>query len=366
MDKELDFKITEELFKQLFDHYRYVDPETHTLIEGDFGHDETKTSSAHHCYEIWSNELSCVNCISKKAYNEDKSYSKIVYQNGKASMVTALPIVKDGKKMVIELFKDITNTGLVEIEKKSEGLIVQVIEEMHSKANRDSLTGAYNGRYATEQLPMLIKTSHKQKLPISLIFVSINNILAINKTYGFKIGDDVLKHVGRLMIPFCLHQEDFLARYHGLRFILVLNNTDEKEAYKTTRRLFKKITSTKLIIGNTDVKFSINIGSYTNESEIITAADFIKNAQNNVYINSDTIAETLMEPKQLQHHDTTFLTLREKDVADLVLSGMGNSEISHKLYISEPTVKKHISKIFEKSLVRSRAEFISKFSRKPV
>ncbi|WP_261304245.1 helix-turn-helix transcriptional regulator [Paenibacillus andongensis] len=55
------------------------------------------------------------------------------------------------------------------------------------------------------------------------------------------------------------------------------------------------------------------------------------------------------------------LTQREQQVADLVVAGCSNAEIGKQLFISEVTVKKHLSSIFEKVDVKNRALLVGKF-----
>jgi DNA-binding NarL/FixJ family response regulator len=50
------------------------------------------------------------------------------------------------------------------------------------------------------------------------------------------------------------------------------------------------------------------------------------------------------------------LTTREKQVLSLVVMGLSNGEIGQKLYLTESTVKSHLSGAFRKLGVRSRAE----------
>jgi DNA-binding NarL/FixJ family response regulator len=52
---------------------------------------------------------------------------------------------------------------------------------------------------------------------------------------------------------------------------------------------------------------------------------------------------------------TTF-SLREKQVLQLVAAGLTNAEIADRLYLSESTVKSHLSSSFRKLRVSSRAE----------
>lgn len=53
------------------------------------------------------------------------------------------------------------------------------------------------------------------------------------------------------------------------------------------------------------------------------------------------------------------LTEREGEIAQLLLKGLNNQEIAKIASLSEKTVKQHITQIFQKSGVTSRAEFFS-------
>lgn len=55
------------------------------------------------------------------------------------------------------------------------------------------------------------------------------------------------------------------------------------------------------------------------------------------------------------------LSNREQEVAWLLLKGQRNLQIAEELYISEATVKKHVSHIYEKTGVMSRKEFREKY-----
>jgi DNA-binding NarL/FixJ family response regulator len=59
-----------------------------------------------------------------------------------------------------------------------------------------------------------------------------------------------------------------------------------------------------------------------------------------------------------QRGDLPELTAREKAILRLVAHGEGNSEIARKLFISEKTVRNHLTNIFEKLSVDSRARAI--------
>lgn len=58
--------------------------------------------------------------------------------------------------------------------------------------------------------------------------------------------------------------------------------------------------------------------------------------------------------------DRYALTNAEQDIANMILKGYSNEQIAEEKYITISTVKKHVSKILEKSDTKSRIEFICK------
>lgn len=58
------------------------------------------------------------------------------------------------------------------------------------------------------------------------------------------------------------------------------------------------------------------------------------------------------EPEQLSRH----LTLREKQIVDLVSRAMLNKEIAYQLHLSEGTIKEYMNKIFRKLGLKNRTE----------
>jgi len=56
------------------------------------------------------------------------------------------------------------------------------------------------------------------------------------------------------------------------------------------------------------------------------------------------------------------LTKRETEIGWLVVSGYSNQQVAEELYISETTVKKHLTHVYEKTGTSGRKEFKGKFS----
>jgi DNA-binding NarL/FixJ family response regulator len=72
------------------------------------------------------------------------------------------------------------------------------------------------------------------------------------------------------------------------------------------------------------------------------------------------VVQSFHEPSPSEEEDTK-LTSRESEILNLLSQGFSNKEIAERMFVSVPTVRTHLSHIYEKLHVRSRTEAIIKF-----
>lgn len=109
-------------------------------------------------------------------------------------------------------------------------------------------------------------------------------------------------------------------------------------------------------------------GCLTNNSESLQLVEAIRTVYNgNIWLEIETLNQLLPKllinsKKRKYSFSDHNLTRREEEVAKLILRGNSNKKISKKLYITEKTVKTHLTKIFKKLGIRNRLELAVKFN----
>ena len=125
------------------------------------------------------------------------------------------------------------NTGkrLVEMERS----LRKAMEENHRLSIIDALTGVFNRRYLIDQLTKEMERSSRYHHPLSLILCDVDHFKRINDTYGHQAGDDTLVQFAQVLHS-CLRETDWISRYGGEEFIIVLPETHLNSAAQVAER----------------------------------------------------------------------------------------------------------------------------------
>ncbi|MFV3404487.1 diguanylate cyclase [Pseudomonas sp. NY15463] len=115
----------------------------------------------------------------------------------------------------------------------------------HLKARmvRDSLTGLYNHTHILQLLEDCSFRARREEQPLSFAMLDIDHFKKINDRHGHPMGDRVIKSLA-LFLKQRLRKTDFIGRYGGEEFAIVMPNTPLEAAHKVLdeiRRRFAEI-----------------------------------------------------------------------------------------------------------------------------
>ena len=112
----------------------------------------------------------------------------------------------------------------------------------------DFLTNTANRFRLEEEADRWMNFCRRQKLPLCLVFVDVDNLKQINDTYGHVAGDSVLVLLSTLMQK-QLRNSDTISRWGGDEFVLLLPNVSLKNAISLLERLKASVLKTDFGVG---------------------------------------------------------------------------------------------------------------------
>ncbi len=105
-----------------------------------------------------------------------------------------------------------------------------------NNATRDPLTQLPNRLAFEERMRYEMASWRRYGLPLSMVIWDIDFFKKINDNFGHKSGDKALIVISQLLSKHC-RQTDFLARFGGEEFIMLLPNTDAQSALGVADKL---------------------------------------------------------------------------------------------------------------------------------
>lgn len=120
--------------------------------------------------------------------------------------------------------------GIEELEAKVRRAIIErnIKDELSKLSITDSLTGLYNQRHFYIRLKDEITRAERQKHPLGLILLDLDNFKKYNDTHGHLAGDELLQKVGEIVNLKIRQGVDSGYRYGGDEFAIILIDADER------------------------------------------------------------------------------------------------------------------------------------------
>lgn len=272
-------------FKNLYDVLRFIDHVNKRTIVTKC---DVINIEDNYCYEFWEKQTFCDNCISMRAFLEKDTCVKIEIINSKVMLIIASPVSINGKEYIVEMLKDISKGSEIVKDDTNIKNINEFIDILNDKVIKDELTNIYNKRYINERLPVDIAISINENMPISLIMTDIDFFKNVNDTYGHVIGDNVLRDFAALINSSIRTSTDWVGRYGGEEFLIVLNNTNSENAFKVAEKIRASLENAVFEYGNIRISITASFGVYEIDDKNYGIDKVIACADKNLYIAKKT------------------------------------------------------------------------------
>ncbi|HYF40381.1 MAG TPA: sensor domain-containing diguanylate cyclase [Gemmatimonadales bacterium] len=105
----------------------------------------------------------------------------------------------------------------------------ELVEQLHSAATTDELTGLCNRRALEDRLAAEISRSLRHQLHTSVLLLDLDRFKVVNDTMGHAAGDRLLVQVGQVLRKQC-RALDVVGRLGGDEFLVILPMTKPAEA----------------------------------------------------------------------------------------------------------------------------------------
>jgi len=133
------------------------------------------------------------------------------------------------------------------------------LDELEALVDEDTLLPVLNRRAFVRELTRTKAMLERHGQRASLIYIDMNNFKEINDTHGHAVGDEALKHVGK-MVKTSVRATDSVGRLGGDEFGVILVRATLDQAKMRAEAIAKSIVDTPLEVGGKNIGLSIAYG----------------------------------------------------------------------------------------------------------
>jgi diguanylate cyclase (GGDEF)-like protein len=209
------------------------------------------------CYKLYYTYFEKVKDY-KEALKYHKIYSSLnetIFNENRNEITAELKIKYDiyKEEKEKEIYK-LKNIELMELNEKL-GIAYKELEILH---NTDYLTKIYNRKAITEIMEKELY-HNKSISPFIICIADIDDFKKVNDTYGHEAGDEVLCSCSNALTKH-LRKSDYVARWGGEEFLIILPNTNLDDGNRVIEKLRKTIAQGQVLYNEQVIKVTMTFG----------------------------------------------------------------------------------------------------------
>jgi len=172
-----------------------------------------------------------------------------------------LAILERLEHKTVELINliNIQSNAYVETLQSNFDKIEELYHQVEELSLRDTLTGLYNRRFLYNNINELLLLAARQQSPLSFVVIDIDDFKPINDTYGHLAGDYILSELSTMFKGY-FRKSDFIIRYGGEEFLIVMFNSDHLQTEQILETLRNNIVNNIYIFQNYNLHITVSIG----------------------------------------------------------------------------------------------------------
>ncbi|MDD4978111.1 MAG: sensor domain-containing diguanylate cyclase [Gallionella sp.] len=152
----------------------------------------------------------------------------------------------------------------VHVLQQKEQELLAVNQALRAQTLIDPVTKVKNRRALEQSLNNEWERAFRYSQPLSVLLLDVDEIKSYNEKYGHHAGDEVLAQVAAI-ISRDARQPDFIARYGGDEFVIVLPETDSEGALFIAERLRFKVE--QAVWSLRPITISVGVASYGSQAD---------------------------------------------------------------------------------------------------
>jgi diguanylate cyclase (GGDEF)-like protein/PAS domain S-box-containing protein len=169
----------------------------------------------------------------------------------------------------------------ISAEKAAETALRRREQQLRMLSLTDELTGLYNRRGLFALGEHMMRSAHRRKSGLGVVFVDLDGLKEINDRFGHRRGDDALCDVARVLKG-CARESDVLARAGGDEFVALVEDISpavDQIAKRVERRIIAQNAK-----GDRPYKLRASLGVvYWAPAEKVTLPELIERADRRMY-----------------------------------------------------------------------------------
>ena len=161
---------------------------------------------------------------------------------------------------------------------QSEPIDALELGHLRKLALYDQVTNLPNREYFLEHLDATLSRAQRHQINFAVCYMDCDSFKAINDTYGHHVGDQVLIHVGDVVLD-NIRKYDFFSRLSGDEFCLILENIKSQEQLQLIIDKLERAIACPFLVEGHVISMTMSIGTAmypeqaTSEKALLIYAD---------------------------------------------------------------------------------------------